>query len=144
MFLCGCEQKKADEVRSSDWSSDVCSADLRPQFDSHIEYATGDAGALVIDGLEVGSPAGHDRLEPARWVVKAGEHIQIEAAQGTNKTRLFRALTGLWPWGTGRITVPGGERMVYVPRGTHYQPRTSEGRRVWQGWVSTVKYGGAQ
>src|SRR3546814_18152185 len=41
------------------------------------------------------------------------------------KTRLFRALTGLWPWGTGRITVPGGERMVYVPRGTPYLPRGS-------------------
>src|SRR3546814_6115611 len=94
---------RASLLRVASFRQAVIAHEDRPQFDSHIEYATGDAGALVIDGLEVGSPAGHDRLEPARWVVKAGEHIQIEAAQGTNKTRLFRALTGLWQLGRAHV-----------------------------------------
>src|SRR3546814_11268949 len=78
---------RAALLRVASFRQAVIAHEDRPQFDSHIEYATGDAGALVIDGLEVGSPAGHDRLEPARWVVKAGEPIQIEAAPGRSEER---------------------------------------------------------
>lgn len=116
---------RAALLRVASFRQAVIAHEDRPEFDSHIEYASGDAGVLIVDGLEVGSPAGYDRLEPARLVVKAGERVQIEALQGTNKTRLFRALTGLWPWGRGRITLPGGERILYVPRGTPYLPRGS-------------------
>src|SRR3546814_14157707 len=57
---------RAALLRVASFRQAVIAHEDRPQFDSHIEYATGDAGALVIDGLEVGSPAGQDRLEPAR------------------------------------------------------------------------------
>lgn len=116
---------RAALLRVASFRQAVIAHEDRPEFDSHIEYVSGDAGVLVVDGLEVGSPAGYDRLEPARLVVSAGERVQIEALQGTNKTRLFRALTGLWPWGRGRITLPDGERVFYVPRGTPYLPRGS-------------------
>ena len=36
---------------------------------------------------------------------------------------MFRALSGLWPWGSGRIVRPKNESMMYVPRGTPYLPR---------------------
>lgn len=116
---------RAALLRVASFRQAVIAHDERPQFDSHIEYASGEPGTLTVEGLEIGSPAGHDCLEPGCLVVKAGDHVQIEAAQGTNKTRLFRALTGLWPWGRGRITLPDGERIFYVPRGTPYLPRGS-------------------
>src|SRR3546814_4620906 len=34
MVLCCCKQKTADEMRISDWSSDVCSSDLRDLLSS--------------------------------------------------------------------------------------------------------------
>lgn len=116
---------RAALLRVASFRQAVIAYDDRPEFASHIEYTNGEVGVLEVEDLEVGSPAGHDRLEPARLVVKAGDHVQIEAAPGTNKTRLFRALTGLWPWGHGRITLPDGERIFYVPRGTPYLPRGS-------------------
>lgn len=114
---------RAALLRVASFRLAVIAHDDRPEFDSHIDYAEGSAGTLIVEGLEVESPAGRDRLEPQRLVVNAGEHVQIEATAGTNKTRLFRALTGLWPWGSGRITIPAGERILYVPRGTPYLPR---------------------
>jgi len=36
---------------------------------------------------------------------------------------LFRALAGLWPWGSGSISQPKGESTHYLPRGTPYLPR---------------------
>ena len=43
---------------------------------------------------------------------------------GTGKTLLFRALAGLWPWGSGRVTLPKGESMLYMPRTSYLPPGT--------------------
>ena len=65
-----------------------------------------------------------DYARCARYVaVKAGERVLILGAPGTGKTQLFRALAGLWPWGSGQITRPQGEHIFYLPRGTPYLPR---------------------
>src|SRR3546814_8132077 len=41
---------RAALLRVASFRQAVIAHEDRPQFDSHIEYATGDAGALVIDG----------------------------------------------------------------------------------------------
>src|SRR3546814_4307415 len=46
-----CKQKTAYEVRISDWSSDVCSSDLRPGDDDALALA---AGELVLEALGEG------------------------------------------------------------------------------------------
>jgi putative ATP-binding cassette transporter len=92
-------------------------------FENRIAYAEGDSGAITIEDLEIVSAANADILKEARVVVKAGERVLILGAPGTGKTQLFRALAGLWPWGTGRITRPPGEQIFYLPRGTPYMPR---------------------
>jgi putative ATP-binding cassette transporter len=114
---------RAALLRVASFRQAVIAHDDRPTFDSRIDTVEGEPGVWAVDDLQVESPVGRDRLEPRHVVVRAGEHVLIVAAAGTNKTRLFRALTGLWPWGSGRISVPPGERILYVPRGTPYLPR---------------------
>ncbi|HWX79787.1 MAG TPA: ABC transporter ATP-binding protein/permease [Steroidobacteraceae bacterium] len=92
-------------------------------FESRIEYSEGGPGAIAIDNLEIVSSANADMLKETHAVVKSGERALILAAPGTGKTQLFRALAGLWPWGAGKITRPGGEQIFYLPRGTPYLPR---------------------
>jgi putative ATP-binding cassette transporter len=92
-------------------------------FESRITYGEGDPGAFQIDDLQIVSSANADRLTETRVLVKSGERTLILSAPGTGKTQLFRALAGLWPWGTGHITRPKGEQVFYLPRGTPYLPR---------------------
>lgn len=92
---------------------------------SRIEYAQGEPGRLKIDGLQVDSQTGRDRLDEASLVVTAGERVLIVGAPGTAKTQLFRALAGLSPWGEGRVERPANEAIYYMPRGTPYLPRGS-------------------
>jgi putative ATP-binding cassette transporter len=92
-------------------------------FDSRITYSEGDPGAITIDDLEIASSANADMLKETKVIVNAGERTLILGAPGTGKTQLFRALAGLWPWGTGHITRPRGEQIFYLPRGTPYLPR---------------------
>jgi len=98
------------------------SVDLH-DFESRITYVEGEAGAIVIDDLEIVSPAGSDMLKERKVVVKSGERVLVVGAPGTGKTLLFRALAGLWPWGAGTVTRPKDEMMLYLPRGTPYLPR---------------------
>jgi putative ATP-binding cassette transporter len=92
-------------------------------FASRISYAEGDPGSIRLDALHIVSSANDDRLAEPHIVLKAGERTLIMGAPGTGKTQLFRALAGLWPWGTGEVTRPRGEQIAYMPRGTPYLPR---------------------
>jgi len=92
-------------------------------FETSIAYADGDAGTMTIENLEVASPDGSEELKERSVVIHPGERVLIIGAPGTSKTLLFRALAGLWPWGSGRVTRPKDETIVYLPRGTPYLPR---------------------
>jgi putative ATP-binding cassette transporter len=93
------------------------------EFDSRINYAEGEPGAITISNLRIVSAAGWDLLKEKNVVVRAGERLLVIGAPGTGKTLLFRALAGLWPWGAGDITYPKDELIFYLPRGTPYLPR---------------------
>lgn len=102
----------------------VLASDLEAQSGgSRIAYVEGEPGTLAIEALEVRAWIGHDRLDAAGLVVHAGQRLLILGAPGTEKTLLFRALAGLWPWGSGTVRRPRGETIHYMPRGTPYLPR---------------------
>jgi vitamin B12/bleomycin/antimicrobial peptide transport system ATP-binding/permease protein len=78
---------------------------------------------VTVENLVIESSAGEDGIQEPNVVVHAGERVIVEAAPGTNRTQLFRALAGLWPWGRGRVERPRNEPVLYLPRGAPYLPR---------------------
>jgi putative ATP-binding cassette transporter len=116
---------RATLLRVANFRRAVVTTDVQHEVESHITYAEGIAGRIVIEGLEVSSPTGHDLLRERMVEVRTGERLLIVGESGTNKTLLFRALAGLWPLGTGRVVMPAGEQILYFPRGTPYLPQGS-------------------
>jgi putative ATP-binding cassette transporter len=47
---------------------------------------------------------------------RIGEKVLIVGESGSGKSTLIRALAGLWPWGSGSITVPRGKSIAFVPQ----------------------------
>ncbi|MGH8327069.1 MAG: ABC transporter ATP-binding protein/permease, partial [Steroidobacteraceae bacterium] len=76
---------------------------------------------LVIDQLEIASPSGCTRLQGGRIEIAPGERVLVMGEPGAGKTLFFRALAGLWPWGSGRIVRPRGQDLYYMAR-TPYLP----------------------
>jgi len=80
--------------------------------------------ALRLDGLRLDAPDGRVLLAPTTVQLRAGERVAVVGPAGAGKTTLFRAIAGIWPFGTGRIEVPPGARMMfltqqpYIPLGT--------------------------
>jgi putative ATP-binding cassette transporter len=116
---------RATLLRVANFRRAVVTTDVKHEVESHITYAEGIAGRIVIEGLEVSSAAGRDMLRERTVEVRTGERLLIVGEPGTNKTLLFRALAGLWPLGSGRIVMPAGEQILYFPRGTPYLPQGS-------------------
>ncbi len=81
-----------------------------------------DSPSIRIDDLHVAAPAGCIMLSETRLDLKPGEHVLIVGEHGAGKTLLFRAIVGLWPWGSGRITRPSRQSIVFIPTRPYVPP----------------------
>lgn len=114
---------RATLLRVAQFRQALTSVDGARGTQHRIEYVEGDESAMTIEGLEVDSPSGRDMLQETSIVVRRGERVLIVGAPGTGKTLLFRALAGLYPWGSGKVVHPADSSILYMPGGTPYVPR---------------------
>src|SRR3546814_1862454 len=87
LLVCFCKQKTAYEVRISDWSSDVCSSDLRESiFDRRLGELDGVADE--IDLAVAAAAVGHGDLHVE------GEHLWIgeDLVEGVHRPGRHRQL----------------------------------------------------
>jgi len=76
----------------------------------------GAGGALTLEDLRLQLPQGQPLLEAATLEFKPGENVLLTGATGSGKSTLFRALAGIWPYWTGRIRLPQGARLLFLPQ----------------------------
>jgi putative ATP-binding cassette transporter len=91
---------------------------------SRIDFAEAEDDSIKIDDLHVASPDGCVMLSEAHANMDAGERVLITGKNGEEKTLLFRAIGGLWPWGSGRITHPARQSMMFMPVRAYIPPGT--------------------
>jgi putative ATP-binding cassette transporter len=75
-----------------------------------------EAAALRLTDLQFAAPDGTLRLERANATAVAGQWLAITGPSGSGQTMLLRAVAGIWPFGSGRIEVPAGVQMMFVPQ----------------------------
>jgi putative ATP-binding cassette transporter len=74
--------------------------------DGHrIAVARSGARRLVIDDLCIAEPSGLILLEHFDAEIRRGERVLI-AGDPAVTSRLFKVVAGLWPWGSGRVSLP--------------------------------------
>jgi putative ATP-binding cassette transporter len=86
-----------------------------------IAIEEGDSPSIRIDDLRVATPAGTVMLSEPHLDLKQGERILIAGDQGGGAC-LFRAIAGLWPWGSGLITFPAHRSIVFRPTQPYVPP----------------------
>jgi vitamin B12/bleomycin/antimicrobial peptide transport system ATP-binding/permease protein len=115
---------RATLLRVASFRRATLEAETLHRVESQIAYREDGGHVLRIESLEIASPAGATMLKEKHVEVKPGDRVLIVGEPGTGKTLLFRALAGLWPWGSGTLTRPKEESTLYVPRSPYWPPGT--------------------
>ena len=71
---------------------------------------------LTLEDVEVRLPNGVLLLKDVDLTIRHGESVLLRGPSGSGKTTLFRVLAGLWPFGKGRIGLPGDARVLFLPQ----------------------------
>ncbi len=66
--------------------------------------------------LHLGVPDGRLLTVVDELVLSPGERWIVRGPSGCGKSTLLRAIAGLWPFSSGRITLPGNARVMFVPQ----------------------------
>ena len=113
---------RATLLRVASFRKTVLTMDKLGLTASRIAFEENDGADFRIDDLHVATPAGCVTLSEAQLELKPGEHIHMVGSRGAGKTLLFRALVGLWPWGSGRITRPARQFVAFIPTHPYVPP----------------------
>ena len=76
--------------------------------------------AIAIDHLAVGLPNGEPLLNAEHLVLNAGDRVLVNGPSGAGKSTLLRAIAGIWPFGSGRVSVPMDAKMMLVPQRPYF------------------------
>jgi putative ATP-binding cassette transporter len=71
---------------------------------------------FAADRLDVRLPAGEPILAAEHLAFPAGDRVLVTGPSGAGKSTLFRAIAGIWPFGSGRVTVPADANVMLVPQ----------------------------
>ncbi|MBI1203058.1 MAG: ATP-binding cassette domain-containing protein [Rhodopseudomonas sp.] len=78
------------------------------------------AAAVTFNDLVVQLPNGEPLVNIADISIAAGGNVLVSGPSGSGKSTLFRALAGIWPYGSGSVTVPKGARMMMLPQRPYF------------------------
>ena len=67
-------------------------------------------------GLDLALPTGQTLLKDLNLTLPKGAWTLISGSSGSGKSTLFRALAGIWPFGHGRVLIPAGARVLFLPQ----------------------------
>ena len=78
----------------------------------HIEGHDG----VGIDALTVHLPDGRTIVESDGLRLAAKESLLLTGPSGSGKSTFLRAISGIWPYGKGKIEIPSGARIMLLPQ----------------------------
>jgi vitamin B12/bleomycin/antimicrobial peptide transport system ATP-binding/permease protein len=79
---------------------------------------------ISIDDLSVRLPDGEPLVDAEHLVLSPGDRVLVTGPSGVGKSTLFRAITGIWPFGSGRVMVPRDAKVMLLPQRPYFPVAT--------------------
>ena len=71
---------------------------------------------LIVEDMQLSLPDRRSILDHVSVSIDAGDRVVVSGPSGSGKSTLFRALAGIWPYGSGTLSMPNGKRMLFLPQ----------------------------
>lgn len=84
----------------------------------HVAPATG--RTIELNDLLVGLPNGTPLVAADGFTLRPGETTLVTGPSGSGKSTLFRAIAGIWPFGTGTVAVPTDATLMMLPQRPYF------------------------
>ncbi|HUA77506.1 MAG TPA: ABC transporter ATP-binding protein/permease, partial [Acetobacteraceae bacterium] len=76
----------------------------------------GPGEALKLRDLTLKLPDGETLMAGVDLTITAGHSVVVTGRTGSGKSTLFRAIAGIWPFGSGKVEWPAGGRALFLPQ----------------------------
>ena len=84
---------------------------------SGLKFVTGASkSSLSIDNLSIDLPNGANLLVSENFIIDPGERALLTGRTGSGKSTFFRAVAGIWPFGSGTIVMPQNANLIVLPQ----------------------------
>lgn len=83
---------------------------------SGIMVARNGTQELTLAKVALQLPSGVPLTGPLSAGIAAGQRILVAGPSGCGKSTLFRAIAGIWPYGSGAIAIPAEATMLFLPQ----------------------------
>ena len=78
------------------------------------------ADGIAIENLHVQLPNHAPLIDAERIALAPGERVLVTGPSGAGKSTLFRAVAGIWPFGSGRVEVPKDAKVLLLPQRPYF------------------------
>jgi putative ATP-binding cassette transporter len=130
---------RAVVARLDGFEMSIASATTLATEPSSIDIAAS-KGSDTIDlhDLLVRLPNGAPLVAAGGISLRAGERTLITGPSGSGKSTLFRAIAGIWPFGTGAISIPANASLMMLPQRPYFPIGSLHAAAVYPGEPESV------
>jgi putative ATP-binding cassette transporter len=107
-------------ARLSGFETSIENAAALTTKENIIHIASDDKGTIDLDKLLVSLPNGTPLVTADGFSIRSGERTLLTGPSGSGKSTLFRAIAGIWPFGTGSIAIPSQATLMMLPQRPYF------------------------
>ena len=112
---------RAIVARLDGFEMSVDSAANLPAHQATIELKAADGSRNIgLEKLCVYLPNGKPLVAADGFAIQTPERVLVTGPSGSGKSTLFRAIAGIWPFGTGSIVVPAQAKLMMLPQRPYF------------------------
>ncbi|UFW48734.1 MULTISPECIES: ABC transporter ATP-binding protein/permease [Bradyrhizobium] len=111
---------RAIVARLDGFEMSVSSAATIAAREPTIGVARSNGKAITLAQLLVELPNGEPLVSADAFTVEPAERVLVSGPSGAGKSTLFRAIAGIWPFGTGSIAIPEKARLMMLPQRPYF------------------------
>ena len=102
------------------------------------------ATAIELQQLLVRLPNGTPLVSADGLSLRAGERTLVTGPSGSGKSTLFRAIAGIWPFGSGSIAIPADATLMMLPQRPYFPIGSLHAAIVYPGEAGQLQPGPGQ